>query len=67
MGCTLGVARFGAYPVVSLEVVDLFPEHDRPDVFAEELDGVEGIDEAWAVAGEPGEQEVCQREFVFSC
>jgi hypothetical protein len=40
--------------VVGLEVVDLFPEDEHPDVFAEEFDHVQGVDEAWAVAGEPG-------------
>lgn len=45
--------RKHAYPVIRLEVVDLLPEHQRPQVLAEELDHIERIVEAWAVAREP--------------
>lgn len=39
-------------PVVRLEVVDLLLEYERPQVLTHELDGVQRIGEAWAVAGE---------------
>ena len=39
--------------VVRLEVVDLLAEDQHPQVLAHELDGVEGVVEARAVAGEP--------------
>lgn len=40
--------------VVGLEVVDLFPEDEGPEVLADELYGVEGVVEARAVCGEAG-------------
>lgn len=45
------------YPVIGLEVVNLLLEEDGPQVFAEELDHVEVIDEAGTVAGESGDGE----------
>lgn len=39
--------------VVRLEVVDLLAEDQHPQILAHELDGVEGVVEARAVAGEP--------------
>lgn len=38
--------------VVGLEVVDLLLEDEHPEVLADELDGVEGVVEAGAVARE---------------
>jgi hypothetical protein len=38
--------------VVRLQVIDLFPEEQGPEVFAEELDHVEGRCWSWGVAGE---------------
>lgn len=38
--------------MVCFEVVDVFAEDEGPEVFAEELDDVEGVVEAGAVAGE---------------
>jgi hypothetical protein len=40
--------------VVRLKIVDLFPEGQCPEVFAEEFDDVERVVEAWSVAGESG-------------
>jgi len=39
-------------PVVRLEVVDLLAEQQRPQVFADELDVVQGRLWAWAVGAE---------------
>lgn len=41
-----------AYPMVGLKIVDLLAKHQCPYVFAEKLDHVEGIHEAWAVSRE---------------
>ncbi len=38
--------------MVRLQVVNLLPENQRPEVFAQELDGVESVGEAWPVARE---------------
>lgn len=38
--------------MIRLEIVHLFPKHQRPKVFAEELDDVQRVVEAWSVAGE---------------
>jgi hypothetical protein len=40
-------------PMVCLEIVNLLLKEDGPQVFAEELDHVEIVDEAGTVAGEP--------------
>jgi hypothetical protein len=42
--------------MICLEVVDLFLEHERPEIFAEELDHVEGVVEAGPVAREPASE-----------
>lgn len=42
-----------AYSVIRLEVVNLLPEHQHPQVLAEELDHIQGVGEARAVFGEP--------------
>ena len=39
--------------MVRLEVVNLLPKHQRPEVFAEELDDVERVVEPRPVAREP--------------
>lgn len=39
--------------MISLKIVDLFPEYQCPHVLAEKFDGIEGIGEAWAILGEP--------------
>lgn len=41
-----------AYAVVRLQVVNVLAKDEGPEVFAEELDDVEGVVEARAVAGE---------------
>jgi len=38
--------------MIRLEVVDLLPENDRPEVLAKEFDHVEGVGKAGPVAGE---------------
>ena len=43
----------GTHPMVRLEVVDLLPEHQRPQVLTEELDDVERVVEPRPVAREP--------------
>jgi hypothetical protein len=40
-------------PMVRFQVVDLLAEDEHPEVFAEELYGVEGVGEAGAVFGKP--------------
>jgi hypothetical protein len=40
--------------VVGFEVVDLFAEEERPEVFADEFDGVQRALGAGFVGGEPG-------------
>lgn len=42
------------HPVVRLQIVDLFPEHQRPQVLADEFDHVERVVEPRPVAREPG-------------
>ena len=39
--------------MVCLQIVDLFPENEHPEVFAEEFYSVEGVGEAGAVFGKP--------------
>ena len=39
--------------MIRLQVIDLLPENQGPHILAEELDHVERVGEAWAVAGEP--------------
>lgn len=39
--------------MIGLEIVDLFPEDQRPHILAEKFDDIEGIGEAWAILGEP--------------
>src|SRR3954465_14164669 len=41
-----------SYPMIRLQVIDLFSEHQHPKIFAEELYYVEGICEAWAIFAE---------------
>lgn len=41
------------YPVIRLQIVDLFPKHQKPEVLAEKLDHVEVIIESRSVAREP--------------
>ena len=38
------------YSVIGLEIVDLFLEHNGPEIFAEELYNVKIVREAWAVS-----------------
>lgn len=52
------------YAVVCLEVVYVFAEDERPEVFAEELYDVEGVVEAGAVAGESEESWVLAYVFI---
>ena len=40
------------YAVICFEIVNLLPEDKHPEVFAEELDNVQRIGEAWSIAGE---------------
>lgn len=40
--------------MISLEIIDLLPENQRPEILAKELNHVEGIAEPWSVAGESG-------------
>ena len=42
------------YAMIRLEIVNLLLEEDGPEVFAQEFDDVEAVDEAGAVAGESG-------------
>jgi hypothetical protein len=39
--------------MIRFQVVDLLAEDEHPEVFAEELYGVEGVSEAGAVFGKP--------------
>jgi len=48
-----GKKNGGTYTMVRLQIIDLLAEHERPDVFAQELDHVERVGEAGAVAGKP--------------
>jgi hypothetical protein len=41
--------------VICLEVIDLFLENDGPKIFAEELDYVEIVGEAWPISREAKE------------
>lgn len=41
------------YPVIRLEVIDLFAEYQRPQVLADELDDIERIIEPRPVSREP--------------
>lgn len=52
-------APLATYPVVRLEIVHLFPEHQRPEVLADELDHVKRVVEARPVAGKPASHK-CQ-------
>lgn len=53
--------------VVGLEIVDLLLENEGPEVFAEELDDVESVVEARAVAGEAvGEQRVSKSQYSYN-
>lgn len=40
--------------MVRLQIINLLPEQDGPQVFAKEFDHVEMVCEAWAVAREAG-------------
>lgn len=42
-----------AYPVVRLEIIDLFPKHNCPQVLTNELDNVERIYHSSAITREP--------------
>ncbi len=44
------------YPMICLEIIDLFPENKHPEVFAEELDHVQRLREAWAIARESAQE-----------
>ena len=50
-----------AYPVIRLEVIDLLSEYECPEIFAEELDDIQHVDEAGAIAGESVGWTCCQR------
>lgn len=50
-----GKGKGETYPMIRLEVIHLFPKNQRPKVFAEELDDVQRVVEAWSVAGESGQ------------
>ena len=54
--------------MICLEIVDLLLEEDGPEVFAEELDHVQIVDEAGPVAGESGKEKsrVSQASFLFA-
>lgn len=41
------------YPMIGLEIINLLPEEDDPKVLAEELDHVQVVEKARAVAREP--------------
>ena len=48
---TIGaVAPVLAYPMICLEVIHLFPENQRPQVLAYELDRIQRIVESWPVS-----------------
>lgn len=40
------------YSVICFQIINLFPEKDRPQIFAEKLDHVEVIGESGAISGE---------------
>jgi hypothetical protein len=52
----VGVGGMGRYPMVRLQVVDLFPEHDHPQVFTNELDNIERLDHACAISRKPSKK-----------
>jgi hypothetical protein len=51
----LKIGRLISYPVICLEVIDLLLENDGPKIFAEELDYVQIVGEAWPVSREAKE------------
>jgi len=38
--------------MIRLQIINLLPEHQRPQILAQELDHIERVGEAWAVARE---------------
>lgn len=40
--------------MVGLEIINLLAEEQGPHLLAKEFDHVEGVHEAWSIAGEPG-------------
>ncbi len=44
--------------MVCFEVINLLSEEDGPEVFAEEFDDVQVVDEAGTVAGESGREQL---------
>lgn len=49
------------YPVVCLEIVDLFPEDERPEILAQELDDIERVVEARPVCRESATHTACEQ------
>lgn len=47
-----------AYTMVGLQIINLLAEDERPDVLAQELDHVERVGEAGAVAGEAASSKI---------
>lgn len=41
------------YPMICFQIIDLFLEHDNPEILANKFNNVQGIGEPWSVNSEP--------------